>query len=178
MPPRAAERIVEYSEDPLVSSDIIGNPHSSIFDALSTKPRRGRLRQGRLVVRQRVGLRDENRRPDRHGRPLAARTREENREMCPALDADGRCGVYAFRPLICRSYGVPLRHRREVALVNPPVIDVCDLNFTTTSLDLLPSDDVFDQTELVEALETIDRDHCADNDLPRRDRIPIARILE
>lgn len=29
-------RIVEYSEDPLVSSDIIGNPHSSIFDSLST----------------------------------------------------------------------------------------------------------------------------------------------
>jgi glyceraldehyde 3-phosphate dehydrogenase (phosphorylating) len=29
-------RIVEYSEVPLVSSDIIGNPHSSIFDALST----------------------------------------------------------------------------------------------------------------------------------------------
>jgi glyceraldehyde 3-phosphate dehydrogenase (phosphorylating) len=30
------KRIVEYSEVPLVSSDIIGNPHSSIFDALST----------------------------------------------------------------------------------------------------------------------------------------------
>ena len=30
------QRIVEYSEAPLVSSDIIGNPHSSIFDALST----------------------------------------------------------------------------------------------------------------------------------------------
>jgi glyceraldehyde 3-phosphate dehydrogenase len=29
-------RIVQYSEVPLVSSDIIGNPHSSIFDALST----------------------------------------------------------------------------------------------------------------------------------------------
>ncbi len=29
-------KIVEYSEVPLVSSDIIGNPHSSIFDALST----------------------------------------------------------------------------------------------------------------------------------------------
>ena len=28
--------IVEYSEVPLVSTDIIGNPHSSIFDALST----------------------------------------------------------------------------------------------------------------------------------------------
>ena len=30
------QRIVEYSEAPLVSSDIIGNTHSSIFDALST----------------------------------------------------------------------------------------------------------------------------------------------
>lgn len=28
--------ILEYSEEPLVSSDIIGNPHSCIFDALST----------------------------------------------------------------------------------------------------------------------------------------------
>jgi len=32
--------IVEYSEVPLVSSDIIGNPHSSIFDALSTRAER------------------------------------------------------------------------------------------------------------------------------------------
>jgi glyceraldehyde 3-phosphate dehydrogenase len=31
------QSIVEYTEAPLVSSDIIGNPHSSIFDALSTQ---------------------------------------------------------------------------------------------------------------------------------------------
>ncbi len=31
------QRIVEYSTRPLVSTDIIGNPHSSIFDALSTQ---------------------------------------------------------------------------------------------------------------------------------------------
>jgi glyceraldehyde 3-phosphate dehydrogenase len=30
-------RIVQYSTRPLVSTDIIGNPHSSIFDALSTQ---------------------------------------------------------------------------------------------------------------------------------------------
>jgi len=30
------QRVLEYSEEPLVSSDIIGNPHSSIFDAMST----------------------------------------------------------------------------------------------------------------------------------------------
>ncbi len=29
-------KVVLYSDEPLVSSDIIGNPHSSIFDALST----------------------------------------------------------------------------------------------------------------------------------------------
>ncbi len=29
--------VLQYSEDALVSSDIIGNPHSSIFDALSTQ---------------------------------------------------------------------------------------------------------------------------------------------
>ncbi|HZM17234.1 MAG TPA: type I glyceraldehyde-3-phosphate dehydrogenase [Candidatus Krumholzibacteria bacterium] len=33
-PPLAG--ILEYSEEPLVSSDVIGNPHSSVFDALST----------------------------------------------------------------------------------------------------------------------------------------------
>ncbi len=34
------KRIVEYSEVPLVSSDIIGNPHSCVFDALSTQAAR------------------------------------------------------------------------------------------------------------------------------------------
>ena len=28
--------VLEYTEDPIVSVDVIGNPHSSIFDALST----------------------------------------------------------------------------------------------------------------------------------------------
>ena len=35
--------IIEYSEDPLVSSDVIGNPHSGIFDALSTQVVGGNL---------------------------------------------------------------------------------------------------------------------------------------
>jgi glyceraldehyde 3-phosphate dehydrogenase len=28
--------ILEYTEDPIVSCDVVGNPHSSIFDGLST----------------------------------------------------------------------------------------------------------------------------------------------
>ena len=35
--------ILEYSEEPLVSSDIVGNTHSSIFDALSTAVMEGTL---------------------------------------------------------------------------------------------------------------------------------------
>ena len=35
--------ILQYSEDPLVSTDIIGNPHSSIFDADSTQVMGGNL---------------------------------------------------------------------------------------------------------------------------------------
>ncbi len=35
--------ILEYSEEPLVSTDIIGNPHSSIFDATSTQALGGNM---------------------------------------------------------------------------------------------------------------------------------------
>jgi len=35
--------ILEYTEEPIVSQDIVGNPHSSIFDALSTKVIDGKL---------------------------------------------------------------------------------------------------------------------------------------
>lgn len=38
--------IIEYCEDPIVSSDILGNPHSSVFDALSTMVMGGK---GRVI---------------------------------------------------------------------------------------------------------------------------------
>lgn len=28
-------------------------------------------------------------------------------QPCPALEADGRCGIYDHRPLVCRSMGIP-----------------------------------------------------------------------
>ena len=39
----AMDGIIEYNEDPIVSTDIIGNPHSSIFDAGSTHVLGGNL---------------------------------------------------------------------------------------------------------------------------------------
>ena len=35
--------ILEYTEDPIVSIDVVGNPHSSIFDALSTMVLEGNM---------------------------------------------------------------------------------------------------------------------------------------
>ena len=39
----ALSGILEYSEDPLVLADIVGNPHSCVFDALSTNVLEGNM---------------------------------------------------------------------------------------------------------------------------------------
>lgn len=42
---------------------------------------------------------------------------------CPNLDASGRCMIYEHRPLVCRTFGLPLREGRRY------IGDICDLNF-------------------------------------------------
>ncbi len=72
--------ILSYTEDPIVSTDIIGDPHSSIFDAGQTMViDDGRMIKVALLVRQRVGLleplrraRGQGPRPG-HGRGLSSR---------------------------------------------------------------------------------------------------------
>jgi hypothetical protein len=61
--------------------------------------------------------------------------------VCAALDAHGRCQIYAARPVVCRSHGVPIR-MREGSL---PVIRSCHRNFTRTQPD---PDCVLDQETL------------------------------
>ena len=48
--------ILEYSDEPLVQQDIVGNPHSCIFDSELTLITRRQVPQSRRLVRQRVGL--------------------------------------------------------------------------------------------------------------------------
>ena len=62
--------ILEYIDEPLVSSDYIGDPRSSIFDATHDAGAGRPVRQGLLLVRQRVGLLEP------HGRARAARRDE------------------------------------------------------------------------------------------------------
>jgi len=43
---------------------------------------------------------------------------------CPNLDDTGACMVYESRPLVCRTFGLPLRNGEKY------LGDVCELNFT------------------------------------------------
>ena len=108
---------------------------------------------------------------------LAARARDPEQEMCPALDDDGRCQLYEWRPSICRSFGAPLRRRADVVLVNPPAIDVCDLNFIDVPLASLPAEDVLELTKLDRELEAIDDAYCEEHGHPKGERIGIAQVL-
>jgi Fe-S-cluster containining protein len=74
---------------------------------------------------------------------------------CAALDASGRCRIYAARPLVCRSHGAPIRMRRG----SLPVVESCHRNFTQTEPD---ADCIVDQTTLSALVLAVDRD--ADGD--------------
>ncbi len=54
---------LSYVDEELVSSDFIGNPASSLFDATPDQGARRQIRQGLRLVRQRVGLLEPHDRP-------------------------------------------------------------------------------------------------------------------
>jgi Fe-S-cluster containining protein len=46
---------------------------------------------------------------------------------CPNLDDQGLCMMYDHRPMVCRTFGLPLREGRKY------IGDICELNFTESS---------------------------------------------
>jgi Fe-S-cluster containining protein len=66
--------------------------------------------------------------PDRLTEQLA----EQFKDLpCPALAADGTCAVYTFRPLICRSMGIPPDHDGDVE-------GACDIQTAVPIIRLSP----------------------------------------
>jgi Fe-S-cluster containining protein len=72
---------------------------------------------------------------------------------CAALDGDGRCRIYAARPLVCRSHGIPVRLRRR----GLPVVTACELNFTARGPAAADPDCVLDQELVSTPLGLIER---------------------
>jgi len=90
-------------------------------------------------------------------------------DRCAALDAAGRCRVYAARPLVCRSHGVPIRLRGAL-----PVVQACHRNFTYTAPD---PDCVLDQATLSATLYAVDAAEAAAAGGDPGPRIDLAALL-
>jgi hypothetical protein len=107
--------------------------------------------------------------------------------VCAALDPDGRCGIYAFRPLVCRSHGLPLRFPGDsdgapVSNGAPgrrslPVLDACAKNFTERELASIDADCVLDQATLSTLLAAVDAAHAAETGRARGERFDLAELL-
>jgi hypothetical protein len=93
---------------------------------------------------------------------------------CVFLDDGGRCGIYATRPLLCRTHGLPLRSTSSPAAdAQPPTrgsglkilddVSVCALNFNGRAPR--PSE-ALDADVLLQLLVTVDRRYRARVGLP------------
>lgn len=79
---------------------------------------------------------------------------------CVFLDVAGRCSVYAARPILCRTHGLPLRTSGEAPRGSLRVVGddvtVCNLNFTTRPPT--PAE-TLDATAILKLLVVVDRRH-------------------
>jgi Fe-S-cluster containining protein len=109
---------------------------------------------------------------------IAAREDLAGKTWCPALGEDGRCEIYEFRPLACRSYGAPIRALRAQKPIRLVVVDACKLNFEAgAALAAVPSEDVFDQEALSTQMAAIERAWCDERGLEPGPRIDLAELL-
>lgn len=77
---------------------------------------------------------------------------------CAFLGADGACGIYEARPLVCRSHGVPIAFRiDEGAEVRR---DVCPLNFAELPLEEIDQGDVLNLELINSILALINAQHA------------------
>ncbi len=82
------------------------------------------------------------------------------RTGCAALDAEGRCRIYAARPLVCRTHGVPVRVEG--------VVSACPRNFRGGMPD---GDAVLEQATMSTLLAAVDAAHGPS------ERVAIAALL-
>ena len=108
-------------------------------------------------------------------RQLDARTQREIRRKkssCTFL-VNGACSVYAARPVICRTYGLPSLHRNDNA---EGEISWCELNFTNVPDDFaLAPDGIIDVDTLNLKISGVNSLFLKETGLSR-ERIPMDEI--
>jgi Fe-S-cluster containining protein len=108
---------------------------------------------------------------------LAKRADDATTDVCPALDADGRCAIYAHRPVICRTHGLPIRFTEQRAGRSLPMLDACPKNFVGRDLEGVSAASVMDQTTLSTILGALDAADADERGRPRGERVAIAALL-
>lgn len=114
--------------------------------------------------------------PEADRSALAARTQAGDPGVCPALDREGRCVVYAARPLICRTHGLPIRFAPPGGRALP-VVDACPKNFVGEDLPSIEASSILDQTTLSTVLAALDMAHADASGRPRGERVAITAVL-
>src|SRR5262249_7706117 len=108
---------------------------------------------------------------------LAARAARST-EACPALEGDGRCAIYPFRPVICRTHGLPIRFPGSTARARSlPQIDACPKNFGGRDLASLPGDAVLAQATVSPVLGALDAARADEAGRPRGERVELSTLL-
>ena len=112
--------------------------------------------------------------PDHEAASVRERVRHgSDDQVCPLL-VNSRCLLYAARPIICRTHGLPLLTVRD----RNRHVDFCPLNFQ--GLRSLPGNAVIDLDRLNTALAAVNLLFVAefrDSGLTDRERITIAEAL-
>ena len=120
---------------------------------------------------------------------LAKRARAIGDAMgpCPALEPDGRCGIYDVRPIVCRTHGLPMRVPGDARLpvlgdglgggVNTTGLSVCPLNFTTTPIERVEADCLLDLGTIDALLAVINARAVPDDESARLARLSIGDVL-
>ena len=124
------------------------------------------------VIREGLAALPEARRDE-----LATRARETATEVCPALDPDGRCAIYAHRPVICRTHGLPIRFTEVRAGRSLPMLDACPKNFVGRDLAGVSAASVMDQATLSTILGALDAADAKERGRARGERVGIAELL-
>ena len=104
--------------------------------------------------------------------------KQKNVEDCQFLK-NHSCTIYPYRPIICRTHGLPLIYMNEEG--SEWELSHCELNFTNFDVDDFDHENTYPQDTLNSKLFMINRDFVAnfkEKEYSETDRIPLLVLLQ
>ena len=111
-------------------------------------------------------------------REIPVQTNQEADEKSCVFLVDHSCAVYAERPVICRTHGLPLIFANDDGEFE---LSACELNFTNFDFEEFNMDNTFHQDKYNSMLFMLNREFVAslpENQFSEFDLIPIKKLAE